>query len=62
MSSINPTKEITESLFGFHKLDEVHKRKVNQLKDLLDKILMLDPAKRLSLNEALTHPFITEKI
>lgn len=62
MSSINPNKEIVQAIYGFQKLDEVHKRKVHQLKDLLDKILMLDPAKRLSLNEALTHPFITEKI
>ncbi|EDO47304.1 predicted protein [Nematostella vectensis] len=62
LSAINPNKDVMESLFGYHKLNDEHKRKVNQLKDLLDKILMLDPSKRLSLNQALTHPFITEKI
>ncbi|XP_073234228.1 uncharacterized protein [Porites lutea] len=62
MGSINPTKEVVESLLGYKKLNEEHKRKVMQLKDLLDKCLMLDPAKRISLNQALTHPFITEKL
>ena len=62
MSTINPTKEIQENLMGYKKLSEELKRKVLQLKDLLDKILMLDPTKRISLNQALTHPFITEKI
>lgn len=37
-------------------------RKVKQLKDLLEGILMLDPAKRISINAALAHPFIQEKI
>lgn len=62
MGTINPTKEVVESLLGYKKLNEEHKRKVMQLKDLLDKCLMLDPAKRISLNQALTHPFITEKV
>lgn len=62
MGSINPNKEVVESLLGYKKLNEEHKRKVMQLKDLLDKCLMLDPAKRISLNQALTHPFITEKV
>ncbi|PFX31397.1 Serine/threonine-protein kinase PRP4-like [Stylophora pistillata] len=62
MGAINPNKEVVESLLGYKKLNEEHKRKVMQLKDLLDKCLMLDPAKRISLNQALTHPFITEKV
>ncbi|XP_027046595.1 serine/threonine-protein kinase PRP4 homolog isoform X1 [Pocillopora damicornis] len=61
MGAINPNKEVVESLLGYKKLNEEHKRKVMQLKDLLDKCLMLDPVKRISLNQALTHPFITEK-
>lgn len=62
MGAINPNKEVVESLLGYKKLNEEHKRKVMQLKDLLDKCLMLDPAKRISLNQALSHPFITEKV
>lgn len=37
-------------------------KKVNQFRDLLDKALLLDPSKRLSIGQALNHPFITEKI
>ena len=39
------------------KLPEAEARKVLQLADLLDKALMLDPAKRLRPSEALKHPF-----
>lgn len=62
MGTINPNKDVVESLLGYKKLNEEHKRKVMQLKDLLDKCLMLDPMKRISLNQALSHPFITEKV
>lgn len=43
-------------------LPEDEQRKVVQLKDLLEKILMLDPSKRPSATQALNHPFITEKM
>ena len=62
MSSINATKELTESMIDSHKVDGDLKRKVVQFKDLLDKLLMLDPSKRLAVNQALTHPFITERM
>jgi len=35
--------------------------KVGQLADLLDKIFVIDPSKRLHVNQCLTHPFITER-
>uniref|UniRef100_A0A096NKM5 Serine/threonine-protein kinase PRP4 homolog n=1 Tax=Papio anubis TaxID=9555 RepID=A0A096NKM5_PAPAN len=44
------------------RLPEDQRKKVHQLKDLLDQILMLDPAKRISINQALQHAFIQEKI
>ena len=62
MSTINATKELTESLIESHKVEEDLKRKVVQFKDLIDKLLMLDPSKRLAVNQALAHPFITERI
>ncbi|XP_047514309.1 serine/threonine-protein kinase PRP4 homolog [Pieris napi] len=37
-------------------------KKIGQLKDLLDKMLMLDPAQRISVNECLKHPFIREEL
>lgn len=62
MSTINPTKDLLADLIGLQRLPEDQRKKVHQLKDLLDQILMLDPAKRISINQALQHPFIQEKI
>ena len=61
---IQPTRDLTSELFpgGQKGLPDDVRRKVTQLKDLLDKILNLDPAKRISINECLLHPFIQEKI
>jgi serine/threonine-protein kinase PRP4 len=59
---MNATKELTESLVDSHKVEDDLKRKVLQFKDLMDKLLLLDPSKRLSVNQALTHPFITERM
>ncbi|KAJ8418754.1 hypothetical protein AAFF_G00002530, partial [Aldrovandia affinis] len=46
MSTINPTKDLVTDMVGYQRLPEDQRKKVNQLKDLLDQILMLDPAKR----------------
>ena len=62
MSTMNATKELTESLVDSHKVEDDLKRKVLQFKDLMDKLLLLDPSKRLAVNQALTHPFITERM
>uniref|UniRef100_H3ANX6 Serine/threonine-protein kinase PRP4 homolog n=1 Tax=Latimeria chalumnae TaxID=7897 RepID=H3ANX6_LATCH len=62
MSTINPTKDLVADLIGCQRLPEEQRKKVHQLKDLLDQILMLDPAKRISINQALQHLFIQEKI
>uniref|UniRef100_A0AAY5KMR4 Serine/threonine-protein kinase PRP4 homolog n=1 Tax=Esox lucius TaxID=8010 RepID=A0AAY5KMR4_ESOLU len=62
MSTINPTKELLSDMVGCQRLPEDQRKKVAQLKDLLDRTLMLDPAKRISINQALQHPYIQEKI
>uniref|UniRef100_A0A8C8F0Y3 Serine/threonine-protein kinase PRP4 homolog n=1 Tax=Oncorhynchus tshawytscha TaxID=74940 RepID=A0A8C8F0Y3_ONCTS len=62
MSTINPTKELLADMVGCQRLPEDQRKKVAQLKDLLDLTLMLDPAKRISINQALQHPYIQEKI
>ncbi|XP_046880250.1 pre-mRNA processing factor 4Bb [Hypomesus transpacificus] len=62
MSTINPTKDLLSDMVGGQRLPEEQRKKVMQLKDLLDSTLMLDPAKRISINQALQHPFIQEKI
>lgn len=62
MSTINPTKDLLADMIGGQRLPEDQRKKVMQLKDLLDGTLMLDPAKRITINQALQHPFIQEKI
>ena len=60
MLTITPSRDLLQSIIGEQKLNDVHPCKVQQLKDFLEKCLMLDPAK---LNQALiTHRFITEKV
>ncbi|XP_051555130.1 serine/threonine-protein kinase PRP4 homolog isoform X2 [Myxocyprinus asiaticus] len=62
MSTINQTKDLLMDMVGRQALPEDQRKKVVQLKDLLDQILMLDPAKRITINQALQHPFIQERI
>lgn len=62
MPVVNKVRNIESELTGGNKLPEDQMRKVSQLRDFLDKIHMLDPAKRISLNQCLTHPFIQDKM
>jgi len=43
-------------------LTDEEKKKVLQLKDLLEKCLALDPSRRMTPEEALKHPFIDYNI
>ena len=62
MSNIQPIRDLQAELIAGQSLSEAEQRKVSQLKDLLEKILMLDPSKRTSAVQALSHPFIVEKM
>ena len=62
MSSVPVTFDLLAALVGEQSLDDAHMRKVHQFKDFLEKCVTLDPTKRLTINQALTHAFITEKI
>uniref|UniRef100_A0A2R5L9A7 Serine/threonine-protein kinase PRP4 homolog n=2 Tax=Ornithodoros turicata TaxID=34597 RepID=A0A2R5L9A7_9ACAR len=62
MTNINQTRDLTSELIGRQRLPEDQMKKVLQLKDLIEKTLVLDPAKRISINQALAHPFIHDKI
>lgn len=62
MTSINATRDLHAELIGNQHLPEDQARKIQQLKDLLERILMLDSSKRIPINQALIHPFIQEKI
>lgn len=62
MTNINQMRDLSSELIGRQRLPEDQLKKVGQLKDLLEKALALDPAKRISINQSLAHPFIHDKI
>lgn len=62
MPVIKPCRNLQQELIAEQNLPEDQHRKVTQLRDLLDSIFALDPLKRISLNQALAHPFIQEKM
>ncbi|XP_072930851.1 serine/threonine-protein kinase PRP4 homolog isoform X2 [Epargyreus clarus] len=63
MSSIKVTRELYHELAPTsHRMPSQEAKKMTQLRDLLERMLMLDPSKRASVNHCLTHPFIQEKI
>ncbi|KAJ0183956.1 hypothetical protein K1T71_000379 [Dendrolimus kikuchii] len=63
ISSIIPTRDLQSELAPrHHRLPPAEAKKITQLKDLLEKMLMLDPSKRAPVNQCLAHPFIQEKI
>jgi serine/threonine-protein kinase PRP4 len=56
-----PTKDLGAVMAAHDKnLGEAERRKVAQLADLLDKMFNFDPEKRITVNDALRHPFIKE--
>lgn len=62
MSVVKVNRDLQTELVAGQALPADQLKKVTQLKDLLEKALSIDPAKRISLNNALTHPFIQDKI
>ncbi|KAJ8737888.1 hypothetical protein PYW08_000483 [Mythimna loreyi] len=63
ISSIKPTRDLQAELAPpHHRIAAPEAKKIAQLKDLLERMLMLDPAKRASVNHCLAHPFIQDKI
>ena len=62
MSSFTAQRDLLADLVGSQSPNEAHLRKIHHFKDFLDKIFIIDPTKRLSINQALQHPFIIEKL
>ncbi|KAL4717502.1 hypothetical protein ACJJTC_000651 [Scirpophaga incertulas] len=63
MSTVKATRDLqTELAPPHHRLPPAEAKKINQLKDLLERMLMLDSSKRASVNHCLAHPFIQDKI
>jgi len=61
MATINPSRDLLKELIGNQNLPPDLLKKVTQLKDLLDRIFVIDPAKRCTPSQALAHPFIADK-
>ena len=61
MSTLPATRDLGVELGG-NSLPSEQRSKVDQLKNLLERIFMLDASKRITVNHALAHPFIQEKI
>jgi serine/threonine-protein kinase PRP4 len=59
--NIKPTRNLLHELVGTQDLTEAGRKKVHELKDLLEQMLQLDPTKRISINDALKHAFIAER-
>ena len=43
-------------------MSDIERKKALQLADLLDKIFNMDPEKRITVGDALQHPFIVERL
>ncbi|CAF4962691.1 unnamed protein product, partial [Rotaria sp. Silwood1] len=61
VTNINPCRDLLSLLVGHQRLPEDQMKKVLQLRDLLDKILIFDPQKRLNIKQSFEHPFIQER-
>ncbi|CAF3836633.1 unnamed protein product [Rotaria magnacalcarata] len=61
VSNISPCRDLLSLLIGHQRLPEDQMKKVLQLRDLLDKILIFDPQKRLNIKQSFEHPFIQER-
>ncbi|KAF5292109.1 hypothetical protein FQA39_LY14064 [Lamprigera yunnana] len=62
MSVVKASRDLQSELVAGQALPPDQLHKVTQLKDFLEKALSIDPAKRISLNNSLTHPFIQDRI
>ena len=62
LTNINPSRDLMNDLTGKDKMSDSQSKKVGQFKDLLEKCFPIDPSRRITLNQALMHPFIQEKM
>ncbi len=57
-----PTKNLAKIFLRDEDMSDGERKKALQLADLLNQIFNIDPEKRITVNEALQHPFIVERI
>lgn len=61
LANIAATRDVQSELIANQRLPEEQLKKVLQLKDLLDKVLGIDASKRISIKQAMLHPFVDDK-
>jgi len=57
-----PTKDLAKIFLRDEDMNDGERKKALQLADLLNQIFNIDPEKRMTVGEALQHPFIVERI
>jgi len=57
-----PTKDLAKIFLRDEDMNDGERKKALQLADLLNQIFNIDPEKRITVGEALQHPFIVERI
>lgn len=62
LTNIPVTRDLHSELISNQRMPEDQLRKVVQIKDLLDKILIIDTTKRINIKQAMAHPFVDDKI
>ena len=58
ITNITGSRDLHSELIANQRLPDDQLKKVLQLKDLLDKILVIDTTKRIGIREAISHPFV----
>lgn len=59
LNNIRPTRSLDEELVGSQRLDKDSMALLKAFRNLLEQMLTLDPSKRITVGDALKHPFIT---
>ncbi len=62
VKNIQVTRDLLANLTNDAQASPAIYRKLTQFRDLLEKMLAMDPSRRISVSDALQHPFITEDI
>ncbi|CAL2030410.1 unnamed protein product [Caenorhabditis brenneri] len=62
LANLKPTRDLESELIAGQRLGREQMEQVQAFRQVLDSMLVLDPSKRITCNEALKHPFFTMPI
>lgn len=62
LANIPVTRTLHADITTNHRMPEDQAKKIEQLRDLLDKMLTIDTTKRITIRQVLTHPFVEDKL